>query len=50
MWLVLTGTFVGPEGEFTSTQGKKTGLLDETATCSFSEDPFSATITVVRVR
>jgi len=50
MWLVLTGTFVGPEGEFTFTQGKKTGLLDETATCSFSEGPFSATITIVRVR
>jgi hypothetical protein len=50
MWLVLTGTFVGPEGEFTFTQGKKTGLLDETATCSFTEGPFSATVTIVRVR
>lgn len=50
MWLVLAGTFVGPEGEFTFTQGNKTGLLDETATCSFSEGPFSATLTVARVR
>ena len=50
MWLVLSGTSVGPQGEETFTQGKKAGLLDETATCSFSQGPFSVTLTVVRVR
>jgi hypothetical protein len=51
MWLVVGGTFTGPGGEeFTFTQGKKTGLQDETATCSFSEGEFSAVIDLVRVR
>jgi hypothetical protein len=50
MWLVVSGTFTGPEGEFSFTQGKKKGLLDEMATCSFSEGPFSAVVNVVRVR
>lgn len=50
MWLVAGGTFTGPEGEFTFTQGKKTGLQDEKATCSFSEGEFSAVIDLVRVR
>lgn len=50
MWLVLSGTFTGPEGEFTFTQGRKTGLLGETATCTISEGPFTAVFTVVRVR
>jgi hypothetical protein len=50
MWLVVGGTFTGPEGESTFTQGKKTGLLGETATCSFSDGEFSARIDIVRVR
>jgi hypothetical protein len=50
MWLVVSATFSGPEGVFSFSQGKKTGLLDETATCSYSDGVSSVEANLVRVR